>query len=63
MTEDDTYKVLCRKISYSKMKDIITHIRYLYINEPYQKTDFYVRSALKEYGWDYVDFFMGGRYD
>jgi len=64
MTEDDTFKVLRRKVSYGKMRIIVEMIRMrCRLLENYEATDREIRMTLEEYGWDYVDFFMGGKFD
>lgn len=62
-TEDDTFKVLRRKVSYAIMKKTIRAIRWEHNTEPYEVTDKAIRKALADYGWDFVDFFMDGRHD
>ena len=63
MTEDDTFKVLRRKVSYAIMKEIIRAVRLEYYTESYEILDREIRIKLKEYGWDYADFYVDGRHD
>jgi len=61
VTEENTYKVLRRKVSYATMKKIIRAIRWEHNTEPYEITDREIRMTLEDHGWDYVDYFMGGK--
>lgn len=60
-TADDTFKVLRRKVSYTRMKMIVAVVRWDHNAKPYEITDAAIRKALDDYGWDYVDFFMAGQ--